>query len=305
MKLTTFGTGALAMAALGWRVFPLRPGGKQPLFDNPHPRGSAERSACRARCGRVGHGCWDATTDASVIAGWWSRVPSANVGVACGRPLDVPGDALSSPDVVDIDVKANAQGVPAPGLASLERLRRAGLVSGPDAIVSTASGGWHLYFAGTRQGNGTLRGYGVDFRSLGGYVVAPPSVVEYAGKPVEYGFARVFGMADPRPVDWEAIRRHLLPGASPTYWSMRPPGQPEPSSLTAAKLTSWLERQPEGNRNNGLHWVTCKAYEVGGPNGADPWVLDEIGRVAHRLGLDDTEIQRTMASARRQIEAKR
>lgn len=300
MKLSTFGSGALAMAALGWRVFPLRPGGKQPLFDNPHPRGSAERSACRARCRQVGHGCWDATTDSSVIAAWWSRVPSANVGVATGRtaselPVDaslaVAGTGLSSPDVVDIDVKAGA-----PGLASLERLRRAGLVSGPDAIVSTASGGWHLYFAGSMQGNGTLRGYGVDFRSLGGYVVAPPSVVEFDGQQVEYRFAKTFGMADPRPVDWAAIRRHLVP---PSPYPPREPGQPQrPTSFD--RLTEWLSGQSEGNRNAALHWATCKALEAG----ADRAVLDTLAHAAGTLGLSVDEVRRTQDSATRHVLAR-
>lgn len=316
------------MAALGWRVFPLAPRSKVPLHASPHPKGSAARARCRGRttvdqfaatgevgasladhvpCLLDGHGCWDATTDEAVIAGWWARTPRANVGVATGRLDWVDPGSLSSPDVVDIDVKVNKQGVPTPGEASLERLRVAGLVAGPDAIVSTASGGWHLYFAGSAQGNSTLRGLGVDFRSLGGYVVAPPSVVDFEqvdwleqpdGSRVRvrtchvertYGWSRLFGMADPRPVDWAAIKRHLMP---PSPYPPRSPMQPHPAG-TFGGLVAWLADQAEGNRNAALSWAVYRALE----GGADDSVVREMEWVGRRLGLEREEIRATIKSA--------
>jgi hypothetical protein len=291
MSLSSLGSGALAMAALGWRVFPLRPGGKQPLFDNPHPRGTAERANCRARCGRVGHGCRDATTDASVISAWWSRTPSANVGLACGRLDGVPAGELSSPDVVDVDVKAGA-----PGLASLAKLLDATVLNGVDAVVNTPSGGLHLYFAGTRQGNSAMRGLGVDFRSLGGYVVAPPSVVEFDGQPVGYGWSKMFGMRDPVPVDWARIQEILR---GPRRLPEPKPGRP-PHPGSFDRLVEWLASQGEGNRNSALHWAVCRALEAG----AERAVIVDLEAAGVRLGLGLDEARRTVDSATRHVLAK-
>jgi hypothetical protein len=59
---------ALAYAALGWPVFPLRPGDKIPLI--PKTEG--------------GNGVHDATTDPDQLREWWDRQPDANIGLAAG-----------------------------------------------------------------------------------------------------------------------------------------------------------------------------------------------------------------------------
>jgi len=123
----------------------------------------------------------DATTDPATIELWWTRQPAAGIGMACGvtyeRRPTTRGRKLQlaervAPDVLDIDVKKDA-----PGALSRERLRQAGYLTGCWAQVRTPSGGEHLYFDGTDQGNGSIRGAGVDFRSAGGYVVMPPTPV--------------------------------------------------------------------------------------------------------------------------------
>jgi putative DNA primase/helicase len=58
---------ALAYAAHGWPVLPIKPGEKLPL----------------ARC--VPRGFLDATTDPETIERWWSIAPDAGVGVAVGK----------------------------------------------------------------------------------------------------------------------------------------------------------------------------------------------------------------------------
>jgi hypothetical protein len=135
---------ALAHAARGWPVLPLRPRGKLPLI------AKAEG----------GNGVHDATTDLERIAAWWAACPEANVGLAAGAPfwvLDVDGE----------------EGLAA--LADLEDLHR-WLPAGPASVTGT--GGMHLLFAGSgRVGNSVRRlGPGLDTRAAGGYVVAPPSV---------------------------------------------------------------------------------------------------------------------------------
>lgn len=118
---------ALTYAARGWPVLPAD--GKVPL---------------------TAHGVKDASTDPTVVEGWWRRWPNANVAIACGAP---------GPQVLDVDDLDAARGV-------LGRLARA-------PAVATARGR-HFYFAGQDRGTVVLD-YG-ELRGQGSYVIAPPSV---------------------------------------------------------------------------------------------------------------------------------
>lgn len=261
-------------------VFPLAPGTKVPLFANPHPRDSEERRTCRGECGQWGHGVLDATIDPAVIADWWTRTPSANIGLATGLLLaDVAGV-----DVVDVDCKGDA-----PGPASFGRLRDAGLLRGAFAVVTTPSGGWHLYFAGSEQGNSTRARHGIDFRGRGGYVVAAPSVVD----------GRAYELAEHQAptgqtVDWSAIRDFLDPP--------RPPRQYQPSrSGNFDALVRWLEDRPAGDRNSPLYWAARRAVE----QDATDDVLDQLRDAIVRAGHDPAEAERTVRSAQRRTGATR
>ncbi|GAA2466565.1 bifunctional DNA primase/polymerase [Streptomyces macrosporus] len=158
---------ALAAAARGWHVFPLRPGGKRPAL---HGEARCPRTGdCRA-----GHRKWEqrATCDPARIRAAWTRAPF-NVGIATGPSglvvvdLDTPKDGADAPD----------------GAATFQALcERAGQAIPTTLTVRTASGGRHLYFtapAGVRLGNtaGTLAPL-VDTRAWGGYVVAPGSTTD-------------------------------------------------------------------------------------------------------------------------------
>ena len=135
---------ALAYARRGWPVFPCQPGQKVPATP---------------------HGYRDATTDPEQITGWFSRHPDCNLAIATGAP---------GPDVLDIDVHGPAGN----GYAALVRLHCAGLLEGAYGYVRTPSGGLHIYFTGTAQRSGHLAAHHLDFRSAGGYVLAPPSQVD-------------------------------------------------------------------------------------------------------------------------------
>lgn len=271
------GDAGLAVAAevyagYGWPVFPLRPGAKVPLIPAAHPAGAPERQTCHGECGRAGHGCHDATTDLATVRAWWRRRPDANIGIATGAP---------GPDVVDIDTKHGA-----PGLASLEQIRAAGLVRGAHTLVVTASGGAHLYFVGSEQGNGSIRSRGVDFRGAGGYVVAAPSYVrtdDYAGR-----YRLDHHRASEATVDWSAIRRLFAPAQRTRQFPARTGGEQGHDSLVR-----WLTRQPEGGRNNALHWAACRALETDA--GQD--VLDALVAAAVGIGLPEQEARRTVESA--------
>jgi hypothetical protein len=192
---------ALTYAARGWPVFPCKPGQKVPA---------------------TVHGVLDATTDTNQIRRWWKAAPAANVAIATGDP---------GPDVIDVDVKPDGNGYKAFG-----ELREAGLASDPGWYVTTPSGGLHAYYTGTGQRNGTIRGRYIDFRGQGGYVVAPPSVVD--DKP--YKIVNEFRV-QAATVDWRAIRALLDPPPEFTQ-PFRPAhennGQPRPGDQWAA-ATSW------------------------------------------------------------------
>jgi hypothetical protein len=122
---------ALGYAELGWPVLPIGRG-KAPLISN---------------------GVKGATTNPTVIAGWWSRWPEANIGIATGAP---------GPDVLDVD---NTDRLP------VEHRRWLG--SNQPASASTGRG-HHYYFKGTEERTVGMP-YG-ELRRRGSYVVAPPSI---------------------------------------------------------------------------------------------------------------------------------
>ena len=234
---------ALAYAKAGWPVFPCLPGEKLPATK---------------------HGFKDATLDPGKIEHWWQREPEYNVAVATGAP---------GPDVLDVDVHPSGN-----GFGAFNRLKREGLLAGARAYVRTPSGGFHAYFMGSEQTNGRLPEHHLDFRSQGGYVVAPPSRV--GERPYQ-----LFKTTEARgALDWAAVTRLLQP-----VRQIRPElGAERPTELT--HLAGWVERLPEGNRNDGLFWAACRAIEAGQP-------IDCLSEAALKTGLSEAEIQRTLQSA--------
>jgi hypothetical protein len=143
-------------ASWGWSVFPLRAQSKVPA---------------------TRHGFKDATADADRVFRWWTRHPDHNIGLATGRAFDV----------IDIDVPKPDQPI-AGAIAYAKLLDAADPKTGrgplPDCHgqVATASGGLHLYVKTTGEGNTTAMWPGIDYRGLGGYVVAPPSTLGARGR---------------------------------------------------------------------------------------------------------------------------
>jgi hypothetical protein len=144
------GKSALYYASHGWAVFPLWPKGKLP------------------RIGRKqgGQGFMDATCEPGQVTEWWTRWPQANIGMPTGVHFDV----------IDIDVDS-AEGKHAAYL-HLADMRDEGIIPPLLAKAATPRGGQHLYIAPTGDGNAAGIRPDVDYRDLGGYVVAPPSIGE-------------------------------------------------------------------------------------------------------------------------------
>jgi len=243
---------ALAYARRGWPVFPCQPGEKIPATQ---------------------HGFRDATTDEQRITTWFTRHPEPNLAIATGTP---------GPDVLDVDQHGPAGN----GFTAFARLHRAGLLTGATAYVRTPSGGLHAYFTGTSQHNGHLPGHHLDFRSQGGYILAPPSHVD--GHP--YQLIKTTGNCG--DLDWDIVTQLLQPQRQPQRLQPRPAPGHAVEALT--HLARWVATQPEGNRNAGLFWAANRALE------ADPAAdLSPLAAAARQAGLGDPEITRTLNSARR------
>ncbi len=127
---------ALAYAARGWAVFPLKPREKVPSTTN---------------------GLKDATTDETKIREWWSRHPDANIGYATGNGTAVVDiDDLSN--WIELLEQANA---PSPDTTRVETSRGWQLYFSTNTPVRNSAG---------------KLAAGIDVRGDGGYVVLPPSV---------------------------------------------------------------------------------------------------------------------------------
>jgi len=193
-------TAALAYARHGIPVLPVH---------TPDPSGGCSCDK-GVRCDRPGkhprlrHGLTEATTDPRLIEVWWSRWPEANVGLRTGIAMDV----------ADIDS--------AEGWHGLTLLLGGELPPGPR--VRTGGGGWHLWFRPMGFGNRVGLLPGLDWRGVGGYVVAPPSR-HVRGD--DYRWVR--RPAEPLPVGPAALRDLIE-------------GPPPPAQGSAARWAEWSSR---------------------------------------------------------------
>jgi putative DNA primase/helicase len=171
---------ALSYALRGWPVFPCNPKNKQPLL-------GADKDA-EGKPIRGTGGLKKATTDPEQIAAWWKRWPHALVGLATGHPTKGTETPTQPAGfrlfVLDFDPRED----PETGeVWTLERLKREteeqlGCKLPESMAALTPSDGVHLYLLTGDDGPSiTNRGnlpQHVDVRGLGGYVVAPPSVMD-------------------------------------------------------------------------------------------------------------------------------
>lgn len=143
---------AIALAARGFRVFPLRENDWRPKITG-----------------------WvdAATTSEETIRRWWTQWPAANVGVATGQGLLV----------IDIDNKKGKNGSESFAALALppEAL--------DTFTVETPSGGRHVYFRVERDhpNSAGRLGDGLDTRGAGGYVVGPGSTLTEGAKDGQAG----------------------------------------------------------------------------------------------------------------------
>lgn len=145
---------ALEYAALGLAVFPVIP-----------PMGNGEKSAGKKPY--ISNWQKEATSNKEKITEWWTKWPTANIGMATGRK----SQGLV---VIDLDIDDDK------GINGYEALKEWQKEHGdlPETWQSiTGRGGYHLFYFDTEQHKNRVGLYeGVDIRGEGGYIIAPPSV---------------------------------------------------------------------------------------------------------------------------------
>lgn len=250
---------AFELCAFGWRVFPCAAGKKEPAI--PKRDG--------------GRGCLDATDDEEKICEWAGKYPDANIGVACGKE--------SALLVVDIDCHHG-------GLDSIKTLRSQGFKLPPTVSVRTPSGGWHLYYAylAGPKNSKSLLGKGIDIRTTGGYVVAPPSMLDGA-KAYRWHCAPL-GAVLPCLPSWAAQR--LKPREETPFYREEPRVAGDIDGLVI-----FMERAPNGERNAILHWCAMRAGEaVGRGEISEGAAFQDMVAAGLAVGLSRDEAAKTARS---------
>lgn len=259
--VSDLGEAALAYAAQGWSVLPLERRGKRPLLP---------------------HGFVEASTDAATVARWWSRWPTANVGIA------IP------PGVIVVDVDERHGG--AKSLSALER--RFGALPRNTLSAATGNGGWHLIYgvaAGTelRRSVGSERNgrLGIDLLVGGsGYLVAAPSVTT---EQYRWLSREPVAPAPPWLVDLVAVRAEPVPSAR-----RRSPGPTADTGSREEAVLRVVAEAVEGNRNAALYWAAARFVERRVPD-AEARLLE----AARQCGLGEDEARATVRSATRRLAA--
>ncbi|MGW7194981.1 bifunctional DNA primase/polymerase [Streptomyces chryseus] len=283
---------ALAVAARGWPVFPLRP-------DDKRPAGHAE-----ARCPRTGR-CGDghrtpeqrATRNVEHITQCWQAAPY-NVGIATGPAglvvldLDLPKD--------DTDTAPPEWAGLADGLDVFAALCEQADARLPTETytVRTRRGGQHLYFTAPgekrlRSTGGTL-GWKVDTRAWGGYVVAAGSVV--GGAPYE-----VIHDAPPAPLPaWLCDLLTPQPTPAPMPLAELSVRMRNATAYSTAALRGELEKvlsARQGGRNRAVYFAAyALARMIRNGDLTETSVSSELMSGGQSIGLSAAECRTAIRS---------
>jgi hypothetical protein len=231
--VTGLGDAALAYAAAGYQVFPLR--GKLPHANCPgcEPRSGRSRPHRAGDCAHeLCHGLYAATTDPTRIARWWARWPQANIGAR------VPHVLL----VLDVDPRHGGGA----RLAQLEA-EHGPLPPTRASVSGRGDGGQHRWFLHPGGQLAAARlGAGLDLKTHAGYVLLPPSRHPATGRPYRW--------AEP-----------ILEPAAPPAWLTRlltpPPAparrRPLPRPVHGRSVAEWFTARTTWAEVLGPHGWTC------------------------------------------------
>lgn len=249
------GAAAYACARLGFRVFPLIPGAATPAIK-----------------------AWPdyATADVDQIREWWTwEYPGYGVGIATGPESGVW--------VLDIDVKGGVDGFAS--LLDLRLARREYDITPftRTMVVTTPSGGAHIYF---RWSDGVVNsakrlGPGLDVRAERGYVRAPG----WGGYDVV-----------PRGPEGDRVTRVAVAPAWLVELAKKrqrnyadDPARPATSwaRFTTSRTLEVLRRCPAGTRNESLNKAAYKLGRAGSLSEGEAW--EACRAVMVGIGAQDAE----------------
>lgn len=264
---------ALEYAAAGFRVFPIKPRGKTPLFG----------------------GNWKdaATSDENQIREWWTAHPNANIAIACGHMTK--GDKFIT--VIDMDNKPDKS---VNGFRELFEWQKENGALPETLAAKSGSGGLHYYFYADKpyKNGANILGdnSGVDVRSESGYIIAPPSVHK-CGKRYEWasGFD-ILKIADGgADLDKLLTERETRDNAPILPQEVQP--LPISGNVTDRIVTKLGLDFGEGNRNDSIHRL---ASSLQGQGYADSVIIELCTRAnAERCTppLSDKEVETAVGSA--------
>ena len=215
-------TAALEYAALGWAVFPLAAGTKDPAVIG-------------------GNGFKSATVDVEQIRRWWAKYPNANIGF-------VPHSAGLA--VIDVDVKNGATGT-----LQLEVLEsKHGKLPDTEQQV-TPSTGAHLFYSTSQPMPNTKIAPDIDIRCANGYVLLAPSIVD--GRTYEWvdGYDAATGSAADFPplpqwvidVQQERVKEGAKGGKDDANLEYIEPSDNERDGIMH-RLAEFLQRNPKSKQ---------------------------------------------------------
>jgi hypothetical protein len=261
-------TAALAYARHGIPVLPVH----TPAPDRGCSCDKGVRCERPGKHPRLRHGLTGASTDPRQIELWWERWPAANIGLRTGIAMDV----------ADVDS--------AEGRHGLRHLVGGTMPTGPQ--VRTGGGGWHFWFRPTGFGNRVRLLPGLDWRGVGGYVVAPPSRHLHG----DYRWLRRPGETLP---PGSAALLGLIEGPTSTPTLARQPIA-HPDRYASAALTAESDRvarAPVGSRNDTLNRAAFALGRLVGGGLLDPAeVTRSLETAARYAGLGRAETRRTIRS---------
>jgi len=240
--MSPMGQAALQYARHGWPVFPCRE------RDESVTRANGKVVHYKAKAPYSGQGFKDATTDERRIEAWWRQHPQALIGL----PMGVNGLFA-----LDFDPRIDAESGEVFTLETLKADLEAqiGVALPPSLTAITQSDGVHVYFRQPDDGGDPIRNRGnlpdhVDVRGLGGYVIAPPSIMVDTDARYRWhrGDWRDAGACVPAPAELIAVLR--APKARPA--EAGPPAgaaprlAPAPQDVAGEALQKYAMRALEG-----------------------------------------------------------
>ncbi|HEX5742009.1 MAG TPA: bifunctional DNA primase/polymerase [Pilimelia sp.] len=266
---------ALDYAGRGWPVFMLGRTRRPVANCRDCPRGAHDPAGCaHLTC----HGFYAATTDPDRITALIHAVPRGVLAIRTGTPSGLA--------VVDIDPRNG--GTLLPDLMP------------PTACVRTGGGGWHLYYRhpGVPLAAKVAGVPGVDIKSDGGYVVAPPSIHPDTGRAYQW-------VPSDRDIDemppslltacrprTAAPARHTTT-YTPATTSPTTPGGGRisyPHRLLAA-LIKRVDTAPAGTRRTTLYGCARGGARIVAAHQLDAAaVIDALTEVGRRVGQPERDI---------------